>query len=248
VVRRYPSTCNCSKTLTIVPRETPCCRANSRVEGVGFLGGIRRMQSLYKFPGAARRPRGCLGDGRKARSMLPPAFDIDVAQSTKSKVVQPFGPEWPLPLYRLIAKLVAMSKMIFVSLPVADLAKSKAFYEAIGAKNNPQFSGETAACMVFSDTISVMLQTHEKWTTFTKKAIADAHRASEVMLAISCDDRHAVDQMKRLPERKAERLTSTRNRISGSCTTAASRTQTDTSGKRFLRTCLKRLKQVEGSD
>ena len=55
-----------------------------------------------------------------------------------------------------------MTKSIFVSLPVADLPRSKAFYEALGFTNNPQFSDETAACMVWSETISVMLLTHSK--------------------------------------------------------------------------------------
>src|SRR6516164_11404825 len=77
-----------------------------------------------------------------------------------------------------------MSKMIFVNLPVRDLAKAKAFYEAMGAVNNPQFSDATSACMVVSDTIFVMLLTHEKWAFFTKKPIADARNASEAMLAI----------------------------------------------------------------
>jgi len=87
-----------------------------------------------------------------------------------------------------------MSKMIFVNLPVRDLAKAKAFYEAIGAVNNPQFSDATSACMVVSDTIFVML-THDKWAFFTKKPIADARNASEALLAISCDTRQAVDTM-----------------------------------------------------
>ena len=88
-----------------------------------------------------------------------------------------------------------MSKMIFVNLPVRDLAKAKAFYEAMGAVNNPQFSDATSACMVVSDTIFVMLLTHEKWAFFTKKPIADARNTSEAMLAISCDTRQAVDTM-----------------------------------------------------
>ena len=86
-----------------------------------------------------------------------------------------------------------MSKQIFVNLPVRDLRKSKAFYEAIGLTNNPQFSDENGACMVWSDTIFVMLLTHDKWGFFTKKPIADAHAASEVMLALSAEDRQAVD-------------------------------------------------------
>jgi predicted lactoylglutathione lyase len=88
-----------------------------------------------------------------------------------------------------------MAKQIFINLPVRDLAKSKAFYEAVGAVNNPQFSDDTAACMVLSDSIFVMLLTHPKWASFTKKPISDAHRASEVMLALNADDRAAVDAL-----------------------------------------------------
>ncbi len=88
-----------------------------------------------------------------------------------------------------------MPKQIFVNLPIRDLAKSKAFYEAIGAVNNPQFSDDTSACMVISDTIYVMLLTHLKWAHFTKKPISDAHAASEVMLALSADNRQDVDAM-----------------------------------------------------
>ena len=67
-----------------------------------------------------------------------------------------------------------MSKMIFVSLPVADLAASMAFYAELGFTRNPQFSDDTSACMVVSDTIFVMLMTHAKWATFTNKPIAEA--------------------------------------------------------------------------
>ena len=86
-----------------------------------------------------------------------------------------------------------MTKQLFVNLPVRDLQKSKTFYEAIGAVNNPQFSDQASACMVLSDTLFVMLLTHEKWTQFTSKPIADARQASEVMLALSADGRQAVD-------------------------------------------------------
>lgn len=87
-----------------------------------------------------------------------------------------------------------MTKMIFVNLPVADVAKSTAFYEAIGLTKNPQFSDDTSACMVLSDTVSVMLMTHAKWRTFTNRPIPPA-TSSEVMLAVSCDSRAAVDAM-----------------------------------------------------
>ena len=88
-----------------------------------------------------------------------------------------------------------MSKLIFVNLPVADLPAAKAFYEAIGAVNNPMFTDETAACMVFSDVIHVMLLTHDKFAQFTPKRIADAKQTSEVLICISADSREAVDEM-----------------------------------------------------
>jgi len=87
-----------------------------------------------------------------------------------------------------------MSKLIFVSLPVTDLKTSVAFYQAIGFRSNPQFSDETAACMVWSETISFMLLTHAKWRTFTSRPIPP-RTSSEVMLALSCESRDAVDAM-----------------------------------------------------
>ena len=87
-----------------------------------------------------------------------------------------------------------MTKMIFVNLPVADLKASMAFYDALGFKNNPQFTDDTAACMVWSESIHVMLLTHDKWRTFTRRPIPPAD-SSEVMLALSCDDREAVDKL-----------------------------------------------------
>ena len=88
-----------------------------------------------------------------------------------------------------------MPKLIFVNLPVADLAAARAFYEAIGATNDPRFTDETAACMVFSDVIHVMLLTHDKFREFTPKAIADARATSEVLIALSADSREAVDEI-----------------------------------------------------
>ena len=88
-----------------------------------------------------------------------------------------------------------MPRKIFVNLPVADLARAMAFYEAIGARNEPMFTDETGACMVFSDTIHVMLLTHDKYRQFTDKPIADAHAASAALLALSCDSREAVDEV-----------------------------------------------------
>ncbi|QXF10828.1 MULTISPECIES: VOC family protein [Sphingopyxis] len=87
-----------------------------------------------------------------------------------------------------------MSKMIFVNLPVRDLAKSMAFYEALGFTNEPRFTDETAAAMVWSDSIFVMLLTHEKWKSFTDRPIPPTS-ASEVSLALAMEDRAAVDAM-----------------------------------------------------
>jgi hypothetical protein len=86
-----------------------------------------------------------------------------------------------------------MPKMIFVNLPVADLARATAFYQAIGATKNEQFCDETASCMVFSETIHVMLLTHDKFRQFTPKKIADAKTSSEVLICLSADSREAVD-------------------------------------------------------
>ena len=86
-----------------------------------------------------------------------------------------------------------MTKLIFVNLPVADLNRSIAFYEAIGATRNEMFSDETAACMVLSDTIHVMILTHDKFAQFTPKQIADAHATSEVLICVSEDSREGVD-------------------------------------------------------
>jgi predicted lactoylglutathione lyase len=85
--------------------------------------------------------------------------------------------------------------MIFVNLPVSDLKRATSFYEAIGATKNPQFSDDTASCMVFSETIYAMLLTHEKYAQFTSKTIVDARTSSEVMIALSADSRAAVDDM-----------------------------------------------------
>ncbi len=85
-----------------------------------------------------------------------------------------------------------MSKMIFVNLPVTDLKRSTAFYEAVGAVKNPSFSDDTASGMVLSDTIHVMLLTHDKWRQFTSKPIVDAHANAQVLLCLSADSRDDV--------------------------------------------------------
>ncbi len=88
-----------------------------------------------------------------------------------------------------------MPTQIFVNLPVQELKKSMRFYEALGYQHNPQFTDETAASIVISDTIYVMLLTHAKFQEFTPKSIADATKVSEVLVCISCESREAVDGM-----------------------------------------------------
>ena len=88
-----------------------------------------------------------------------------------------------------------MPRMIFVNLPVADVKRSTAFYEAVGATKNTQFSDDSTSCMVISDTIFVMIMTHEKFRQFSPKAIPNAHETAQVLLALSADSREAVDDM-----------------------------------------------------
>lgn len=92
-------------------------------------------------------------------------------------------------------KATAMPKQIFVNLPVRDLDASKAFFEALGFTFNRQFTDDTAACMVISDTIYAMLLTHDKFKQFTEKDIADATRTTEVLTALSADSKQAVDEL-----------------------------------------------------
>jgi predicted lactoylglutathione lyase len=87
-----------------------------------------------------------------------------------------------------------MSRTIIVSLPVVDLKASKAFYTALGFVNNPQLTDDTAAFMVWSESINVMLLTNAKWRTFTTRPIPPK-TSSEVALNISCDSREEVDAM-----------------------------------------------------
>jgi len=86
-----------------------------------------------------------------------------------------------------------MSRMIFVNVPVGDLAQSRSFLEALGAVNEPKFTDETAACMTLSDSIHVMLLTHDKFSQFTPRPIADAKTGSEVLLCLSESSRESVD-------------------------------------------------------
>jgi hypothetical protein len=88
-----------------------------------------------------------------------------------------------------------MEKEIFINLPVADLKKSMDFYTAIGFINNPQFTDATAACMVLSDEISLMLLTHAKFSEFTKKKIADTKTTASVINSLSVESIAAANEL-----------------------------------------------------
>jgi uncharacterized protein len=88
-----------------------------------------------------------------------------------------------------------MHKQIFLNLPVADLPRSMAFFKALGYSHNPQFTDHTAACIVISETIHVMLLTHHKFREFTPKAVCDTSKAVEVLISLSCDSRQEVDAL-----------------------------------------------------
>lgn len=86
-----------------------------------------------------------------------------------------------------------MTKMIFVNLPVRDLAASTAFYEALGGTLNPQFSDAQTSSIMISDTIVVMLLTRERYASFTTRPIGDARAESQGLFALNVDTRDAVD-------------------------------------------------------
>lgn len=94
-----------------------------------------------------------------------------------------------------------MTTKIFVNLPVTNLEKSMDFYTKLGFVNNPQFTDETAAAMVISEHIFVMLLTHKKFEDFTKKKIADANTTTQVLLAIDVESKEKVDELVLIAEK-----------------------------------------------
>ncbi|PIF45510.1 hypothetical protein CLU96_2519 [Chryseobacterium sp. 52] len=88
-----------------------------------------------------------------------------------------------------------MPKQIFINLAVKDLEKSMGFYTAMGFSNNPQFSDDTAKCMVWSENIFVMLLSHEKFATFATKPIADTKSSLAGLFSLSLDSLNEVHQL-----------------------------------------------------
>jgi len=88
-----------------------------------------------------------------------------------------------------------MATKIFVNLPVKNLDKSMRFFAELGFTFNPKFTDETAACMIVSGDIYVMLLTEAKFKEFTPKAICDATKSTEVLVCLSCESRNQVDEL-----------------------------------------------------
>ncbi|MEA5080607.1 MAG: hypothetical protein VB024_03165 [Dysgonamonadaceae bacterium] len=85
-----------------------------------------------------------------------------------------------------------MAKQIFINLAVKDLQKSMDFYTALGFTNNPQFSDDAGKCMVWSENIFVMLLTHEKFSSFATKPLADTKSKLAGLFSLSVD---SVDEV-----------------------------------------------------
>lgn len=88
-----------------------------------------------------------------------------------------------------------MASKIFVNLPVKNLQRSIDFFARLGFTFNPQFTDETATCMIVGENIFVMLMIEDRFREFTKKEVADATKTTEVLIAIDVDSREAVDEM-----------------------------------------------------
>jgi uncharacterized protein len=89
-----------------------------------------------------------------------------------------------------------MHKQIYVNLPVADLPRSRAFFESLGLHFEPKFSNDQGACLVIQEgSIHAMLLTQDFFRTFTSKPIADATRSTEVLVCLSCESRGEVDAL-----------------------------------------------------
>ena len=88
-----------------------------------------------------------------------------------------------------------MARQIFVNLPIRDMPRSQAFFRALGFEFNAQFTNDQGACMVVADGIYVMLLVEPFFQTFTKLPVSDARKSTEVLIALSCDDRAEVDAL-----------------------------------------------------
>jgi uncharacterized protein len=88
-----------------------------------------------------------------------------------------------------------MLRQIFVNLPIKDMARSQAFFKALGLTFNPRFTNEQGASLEIAENIYAMLLVEPFFQGFTKLPICDAKKATEVLIALSCDSREEVEDM-----------------------------------------------------
>ncbi|MEZ5347379.1 MAG: VOC family protein [Pyrinomonadaceae bacterium] len=88
-----------------------------------------------------------------------------------------------------------MTRQIYVNLPIGDLDSSVKFFSALGFGFNPQFTDKNATCMIVGEDSFVMLLVKDFFSTFTPKEISDATKTTEVLLAVSCESKDAVNEM-----------------------------------------------------
>ncbi len=88
-----------------------------------------------------------------------------------------------------------MHKQIFVNLPVKDLPRSKAFFEAMGYRFNPDFTNDAGAGLVLGENLYAMLLTEPFFKGFTPKPIGDATQQTAVIVALDCESREEVDTL-----------------------------------------------------
>ncbi|MEO5695908.1 MAG: glyoxalase/bleomycin resistance/extradiol dioxygenase family protein [Burkholderiaceae bacterium] len=88
-----------------------------------------------------------------------------------------------------------MHTQIYVNLPIADMAKSKAFFASLGYTFNPDFTNEKGAALVLGENLYAMLLVRDFFETFTPKPVADAHATTEVLVCLSCESRAEIDAL-----------------------------------------------------
>jgi hypothetical protein len=90
-----------------------------------------------------------------------------------------------------------MIRQIFVNLPIRDMARSQAFFKALGFTFNPRFTNEQGACLEIAENICAMVLVEPFFQGFTSKSVSNAHQSTEVLVALSCDSRAEVEKLVR---------------------------------------------------
>lgn len=88
-----------------------------------------------------------------------------------------------------------MKRKLFINLAASDLKASTDFFLQLGFGFHPQFSGDTASCIVLSDDLYLMLLTKEKFVSFSPNPLINSHQQTEVLNCLSCHSKAAVDEL-----------------------------------------------------